>query len=116
MAPNEQRRELIDDLDVLLASLPPEIVAAVHRLDDAENLIEVVLDLGRRPEARFPDSEETLLDREIAESDIDYVVDHIGSFGDDNHHTVSSGDSLEYLSDDGHYDGWANDHGQRSGR
>src|SRR5437773_1322601 len=84
VAPNEQRRELIDDLDVLLDSLPPEIVAAVHRLDDAENLIEVVLDLGRQPEARFPDSEVTLLDREIGEADIDYVVDHIGSFGDDN--------------------------------
>src|SRR5437773_5969709 len=84
VAPNEQRRELIDDLDVLLESLPPEIVAAVHRLDHAEHLIEVVLDLGRRPEARFPDSEVALLDREIAESDIDYVVEHIGTFGDDN--------------------------------
>ncbi len=84
MAPEPQRRELIDDLDALLAALPPEIVAAVHRLRDSQNLIEVVLDLGRQPEARFPDSEETLLDREITEADIQYVVDHIGMFGDDN--------------------------------
>jgi stage III sporulation protein SpoIIIAA len=76
--------ESIDDLDALLSSLPPEIVAAVHALEDREALIEVVLDLGRRPEARFPDSEVILLDREIVDADIAFVVEHIGSFGDDN--------------------------------
>ncbi len=54
------------------------------RLTDQSSLIEVVLDLGRRPEARFPNSEVTLLEREIRESDLAYVVDHIGTFGDDN--------------------------------
>ncbi|GAC1671123.1 MAG: hypothetical protein NVS9B8_14200 [Candidatus Limnocylindrales bacterium] len=80
----DRRRESIDDLDALLAALPPEIVAAVHALPEKEALIEVVLDLGRRPEARFPDSEVMLLDREIGENDIAHVVDHIGTFGDDN--------------------------------
>jgi stage III sporulation protein SpoIIIAA len=80
----DQRRESIDDIDALLSSLPPEIVAAVHALPDREALIEVVLDLGRRPEARFPDSEVALLDREVTEADIAHVVDHIGTFGDDN--------------------------------
>jgi stage III sporulation protein SpoIIIAA len=80
----EARHESIDDLEALLEALPPEIVEAVHRLPDKEALIEVVLDLGRRPEARFPDSEETLLDREVSEADIAHVVEHIGTFGDDN--------------------------------
>ena len=84
MTPEEPRRETIDDLDALLASLPPEIVAAVKALPEVEQVIEVVLDLGRRPEARFPDSEVTLLEREIGEADIAYVVEHIGTFGDDN--------------------------------
>ena len=86
MAPEERtdRRETIDDLGVLLSALPPEIVAAIDVLADREQVIEVVLDLGRRPEARFPDSEVTLLDREISEADIAYVVEHIGTFGDDN--------------------------------
>ena len=70
MAKDDTRRELIDDLDALLAALPPEIVEAVHKLDNAEHLIEVVLDLGRHPEARFPDTEQRLLDREITEADI----------------------------------------------
>jgi stage III sporulation protein SpoIIIAA len=73
-----------DDLEKLLGALPPEIIEAIHRLPNREDLIEVVMDLGRRPEARYPDSEVELLDREIVEADIQAVVDNIGSFGDDN--------------------------------
>ncbi len=80
----DPHRETIDDLDVLLAALPPEIIAAVNALPDRERLIEVVLDLGRRPEARYPASEVTLLEREVVEADLQYVVDHIGTFGEDN--------------------------------
>ncbi len=84
MASGERPRESIDDLDALLRALPPEIVAAVNALPDRNALIEVVMDLGRSPEARFPDSEVNLLEREITDEDIAFVVDHIGSFGDDN--------------------------------
>src|SRR5215204_233266 len=80
----DRQRETPDDLSVLLAALPPEIVAAIHALPAKEELIEVVLDLGRRPEARFPDSEVSLLDREVVEADLAFVIDHIGLFGDDN--------------------------------
>ncbi len=84
MGSDGRQRESIDDLDALLSSLPPEIVTAVHALPDRTSLIEVVMDLGRRPEARFPDSEVILLDREIVEADLAFVVEHIGTFGDDN--------------------------------
>ena len=57
MAQTERRRETTDDIDALLVALPTEIVDAIHALPDGESLIEVVLDLGRRPEARYPDSE-----------------------------------------------------------
>jgi len=84
VAPEPFEHETIDDLDVLLEALPPEIVAAIHALENRQALIEVVMDLGRRPEARYPEGEATLLEREVNEADIAYVVDHIGSFGDDN--------------------------------
>jgi stage III sporulation protein SpoIIIAA len=80
-----ERREITDDLEALLRSLPPEIVERIHALPADRELIEVVMDLGRPPEARFGGGgEEILLDREVSEADIGYVVDHIGSFGDDN--------------------------------
>jgi len=62
MPSRERPRESIDDLDALLGALPPEIVEAVHGLPDRSALIEVVMDLGRRPEGRFPDAEVSLLD------------------------------------------------------
>jgi len=45
------------ELDQLFQALPPHINRAVKRLDHQGLLLEVVLDLGREPEARFPDHE-----------------------------------------------------------
>ncbi|HEY8168796.1 MAG TPA: R3H domain-containing nucleic acid-binding protein [Candidatus Limnocylindrales bacterium] len=76
---------MTDDLHALLAALPPEIIAALEALPPERDLIEVVMDLGRRPEARFGGGgEAVLLEREIVEADLTYVVEHIGEFGDDN--------------------------------
>ena len=73
------------DLEALLVALPPEIVDRLRMLPPERDLIEVVMDLGRPPEARFgAGGEEVLLPREVNEEDIQYVIDHIGSFGDDN--------------------------------
>ncbi len=81
----QRRQELTDDLDALLAAIPPEIAERLRAMPPDRELIEVVLDLGRRPEARFGSGgEEVLLEREVTDRDIQWVVDHIGSFGDDN--------------------------------
>ena len=58
-----------DDLDDLLEALPPEVVERVRALGSREDLLEIVLDLGRRPEARFTHTEEVLLEREVTERD-----------------------------------------------
>jgi stage III sporulation protein SpoIIIAA len=73
-----------DDLDDLMAALPPEIVERLRAVATRADLLEVVMDLGRQPEARFTHGEEVLLDREVTETDIAHVIDHIGAFGDDN--------------------------------
>jgi len=78
------RRETTDDLDALMESLPPEICERLRGIANRTDLLEVVMDLGRRPQARFTTGEEDLLDREITEADIAHVIDHIGVFGDDN--------------------------------
>jgi stage III sporulation protein SpoIIIAA len=72
-------------MDALLEALPPVIADRIRSLSAEHDVIEVVMDLGRRPEARFGEGgEETLLERETVPDDIQYVVDHIGSFGEDN--------------------------------
>jgi len=75
---------ITDDMEALLDILPPRIKEPLCEQNDVRELLEVVIDLGRPPEARFPTREMQLNGREVDEADIDYVVSRIGSFGDDN--------------------------------
>jgi stage III sporulation protein AA len=77
-------RPVTDDLDALLRSLPPYLEQRVRTLDALEGLLEIVMDLGRHPEARFADREEDLSEREVTPEDIAYVMSRIGQFGGDN--------------------------------
>ena len=81
--PDTQRR-ITDDLDALLVTLPPRILEPLRLTNGQEDLLEVVLDLGRLPEARFPGREVALSEQEVTETDLEYVVSRIGEFGDDN--------------------------------
>jgi len=76
-----------DNLDVLLAVLPPRISAAVADAGSRggyDNLVEIVMDLGRKPEARFQSGEVSLTDREVDREDLAFVAERIGVFGGDN--------------------------------
>ncbi len=73
-----------DDLAQLLAVLPPELREATTRQGDLENLLEIVLDLGRRPEARFAGSTVELATEPLGREDLDHVVQRVGAFGLDN--------------------------------
>ncbi len=75
---------ITDDLEALLVALPPQILIRLQALNNRANLLEVVMDLGRRPEARFHGQEAYLSDKEVTTEDIDYVVQRIGNFGEDN--------------------------------
>jgi stage III sporulation protein SpoIIIAA len=77
-------RTITDDLDLLLSALPPHIGEPLKQRDDNFELLEIVMDLGRRPEARYPGREVTLAQTEVTAEDIDYVVARIEDFGDDN--------------------------------
>jgi stage III sporulation protein SpoIIIAA len=75
---------ITDDLKALLATLPPGIHDAVNRLENRGELLEIVMDLGRLAEGRFPDGEVILSTQPVTEADLQYVVERIGEFGDDN--------------------------------
>jgi len=76
--------KITDDLEALLTVFPPEISDRLREFGDEGNLIEIIMDLGRQPEARYVDADRVLLDREITEADIMYVVERVGRFTDDN--------------------------------
>jgi stage III sporulation protein SpoIIIAA len=75
---------ITDDLEALIDVLPPQVAGAVRQRQNNFELLEIVLDLGRLPEARYPDEEVILSEREVAQEDIEYVISRIGEFTDDN--------------------------------
>jgi stage III sporulation protein SpoIIIAA len=75
---------ITDDLEALLDVLPANIRHAVEKADDSENLLEVILDLGRVSTARFVDQEIVLAEKEITRADLDYVDERVGDFDADN--------------------------------
>lgn len=78
------QKRITDDLQALISVLPTNIAQAVIKINNSDNLIEIVMDLGRLPIARFTDGEQQLSDEEVTRAEIDFVVNHIGSFDADN--------------------------------
>ncbi|GAP16221.1 R3H domain-containing nucleic acid-binding protein [Levilinea saccharolytica] len=78
------QRRITDDLQALLDVLPPEVARAVQQANNSDNLLEIVLDLGRVPVARFVQGEVQLSSEEVTPADLDWVVSRIGEFDADN--------------------------------
>lgn len=76
--------KITDDIDALIDVLPPEVNRTLREANRFQELLEVIIDLGRVCEARYATGEVALTAREIGREDIDYVVSRIGLFGDDN--------------------------------
>ncbi|MBI2844299.1 MAG: AAA family ATPase [Armatimonadetes bacterium] len=73
-----------DNLAQLLEVLPPKVKECLEEQEDLEDLLEIVLDLGRVAEARFPLRVVDLCDIPVTTGEIEYVVDRVGEFGNDN--------------------------------
>ena len=78
------QRRITDDLHKLFEVLPPAVADAVIRANNIDSLIEIIIDLGRVPKARFVNGEVELSQREVTHQDITYVVERIGEFDADN--------------------------------
>ena len=77
-------KRITDNLDILLGVLPQVLAERLVEVDRSDELLEVILDLGRVPTARFVDGEVELFERETNPDDIEYVTKRIGQFDDDN--------------------------------
>lgn len=75
---------ITDNLEQLLQVLPPDVRTAIHTQVKDEELLEIVLDLGRQPEARFISGTVFLTERPVDQTDIELVTSKVGEFGKDN--------------------------------
>jgi stage III sporulation protein SpoIIIAA len=73
-----------DDLEKLIEILPFFLQEKVTQHAYKDQIIEIVLDLGRRPEARFSSGPEYLSQKVISWQDIDYVTKRISKFSNEN--------------------------------
>jgi stage III sporulation protein SpoIIIAA len=79
-----QHRSVTDDIDLLLDILPPDIREWIERHNEIENLLEIICDLGRAPEARYPGKSQVMPSRLATPEDLEYVTRRVGAFGKDN--------------------------------
>ena len=72
------------ELEQLLSVLPPRVTVPLRAQDDLDELLEIVLDLGRPPTARFLDREMAIEGGDVTVDDLQFVAERIGDFGQDN--------------------------------
>ncbi len=83
--PAANQIKIADDVELLLGVMPPHIQESIGGEEDRHSLIEIVLDLGRLPEARYADHKVVALsDYNVTREEIDYVVKRVGRFTEDN--------------------------------
>ncbi len=80
----EDRVHHTDDIDLLLRVLPTSIRGPLAHHPDLECLIEIILDLGRAAEARFPDGSVWLADEVVDKDDLAEATSQLSRFSDDN--------------------------------
>ncbi len=80
----ETRKQVTDNLDELLAILPDRIRQSLYGRGELDGLVEVVMDLGRLPEARYFQEAVYLSHHPVLQADIDHCVARVGEFGADN--------------------------------
>jgi stage III sporulation protein SpoIIIAA len=73
-----------DDLEKLIENLPFFVQKQLNKHSDKDQLIEIILDLGRRPEARFVSGPQYLSQKIISWQDIDYTTKRISKFSNEN--------------------------------
>ena len=79
-----KRMQITDDLQKLLDILPEEIRASLQQHPQRDSLIEVVMDLGRFPEVRFPGRAEYLSQIPVTQEQLNHCVERVGHFSGDN--------------------------------
>ncbi|MFA5098262.1 MAG: R3H domain-containing nucleic acid-binding protein [Candidatus Margulisiibacteriota bacterium] len=76
--------KISDTIKSLLEILPPHIKEKIYSRIDFSDMIEVILDLGKKPEVRFEKKVFTIEDETVSQEDIDHIITKVGKFTSDN--------------------------------
>jgi len=81
---NQFRKSITDDIQQLLDLLPQHLNSIISEKVSVSDLTEIVLDVGRKPEVRYKNSNEFISEIPVTYEDIDFLCKHIGPFTSDN--------------------------------
>lgn len=76
--------QVLDDLNQLLAIFPERVRYPLETHPQRSKLVEVVLDIGRWPEARFANAVEYLDEAPVTRAELHYCTGRVGKFTGDN--------------------------------
>ncbi len=78
------QKRITDNIHDLIKILPPNIGVALTAANHTDELLEIILDLGRAPTARYLNGEVRLADADVTHDDLNFVVSRVGDFDADN--------------------------------
>ncbi|OIT08261.1 PREDICTED: uncharacterized protein ycf45 [Nicotiana attenuata] len=81
---------MVSDLDLFLEIVPLRMRNELFRHQEIGELIEVVMDLGRKPLARFPSGDWVISEQPVKLEDLCHAVSKVGDFSDDNRSGIDS--------------------------
>ncbi|XP_077233736.1 P-loop containing nucleoside triphosphate hydrolases superfamily protein [Tasmannia lanceolata] len=74
----------IHELGLFLELVPPRMRNNLFRHQEISELVEVVMDLGRKPIARFPTGDWVISEQTVKIEDLRHAISKVGEFSDDN--------------------------------
>ncbi|XP_058110388.1 protein SEEDLING PLASTID DEVELOPMENT 1 isoform X2 [Magnolia sinica] len=78
------RSVAVSELEMFLELVPPRMRNGLFRHEEIQRLIEVVMDLGRKPLARFPSGDWVISEQTVKLEDLRHAISKVGEFSDDN--------------------------------
>ncbi|KAJ9684707.1 hypothetical protein PVL29_016935 [Vitis rotundifolia] len=83
-SPSTSRSEAVSELDMFLELVPSRMKKELFGHAEIGDLIEVVMDLGRKPLARFPSGDWLISEQVVKLEDLQHAISKVGEFSDDN--------------------------------
>ncbi|CAD7701632.1 unnamed protein product [Ostreobium quekettii] len=82
--PERRREGELEDIRKIMGLLPERFRSGLESHGELGELLEIVMDLGRVPFARFPSGDYFLSDDVVSLEDLEFAVEQVGDFGADN--------------------------------